>query len=103
MRVVVINNQVRTVVVPSASRPTVVYARSAPGPAGPPGPSGAGYVHDQASASDTWTINHNLGIKPVVEAFTPGGLLMMAEVLHTSFNQTVLSFNIPTAGFARLV
>lgn len=103
MRVVVQNNAIRTVVLPAKSGKTIVYAQSAPGPQGPPGPSGAGYVHSQVSPLSTWTINHNLGIKPVVEAFTVGGLLMFAEVLHTSFNQTIISFNTPTAGFARLV
>jgi hypothetical protein len=38
-----------------------------------PGTSG-GYTHTQAVASAVWTINHNLGFSPNVQARTVGGL-----------------------------
>lgn len=60
------------------------------------------YTHIQASASDTWTINHNLGFKPSVEPFTVGGAEFDATVQHTSNNQTVVYLTIPLAGSARL-
>jgi hypothetical protein len=67
-------------------------------------PLGAGspnFVHTQGSASTTWTVNHNLGFRPSVEVFSVGGAEIDAEVLHTSINQTVISFNTATAGSAR--
>lgn len=67
-------------------------------------PLGAGtpnFVHTQASAASSWTVNHNLGFRPAVEVFSVGGAEIEAEVLHTSVNQTVISFTTPTAGSAR--
>lgn len=72
------------------------------GPVGPAG-SGAGYNFTQASASDIWTVNHNLGYKPSVQTFTVGGLEMLGEVQHISVNQTVITFNTAVAGTARLI
>lgn len=78
------------------------------GPQGPPGPQGPkgdpnlGYNFTQATAASTWTINHNLGVHPNVQLFSLGGTMMMAEVQHTSVNQTVVTFLSPVAGFARL-
>lgn len=68
-------------------------------------PLGAGspnYVHTQGSASTAWTVNHNLGFRPAVEVFSVGGAEIDAEVLHTSVNQTVITFTTSTAGSARL-
>ncbi len=48
-----------------------------------------------------WTINHNLGFRPAVEVFSVGGAEIDAAVLHTSVNQTVISFSTATAGSAR--
>lgn len=80
-------------------RVAVTFSRT-----GSPGPSGTGgYNHSQGSASNTWTINHNLGYKPSVTLFTLGGVEFDAEVIHTSVNQCVVSLVIPTAGTARLV
>jgi hypothetical protein len=64
--------------------------------------SGDGYEHVQASASDTWLINHNLGYNPAVELLTVGGNEFEADVLHTSVNQTIVYIAIPIAGKARL-
>lgn len=60
------------------------------------------FVHTQGSAATSWTVNHNLGFRPAVEVFSVGGAEIDAEVLHTSLNQTVISFNAATAGSARL-
>ena len=74
------------------------------GPKGDPGPPGAGYhvQHDQPVAAATWTINHNLGLRPSVGVFTAGGQEVWAEVLHVSVNQVLISFDAPFAGFAIL-
>jgi hypothetical protein len=71
-----------------------------------PGGSGSGlsaFVHNQASASFTWTINHNLGYRPSVELFDAGSQEFDAEVTHPTVNQTVVNLSVSTAGFARLL
>lgn len=81
-----------------------------PGPKGADGAAGAdgadgatGYDFTQASASALWTINHNLGRKPMITLFTPGGQQMMADVLHVSTNQAQVSFAAPQTGSARAI
>jgi hypothetical protein len=103
-RTVVINGAPRQTVVTNKTPRGTVLVYGGPG-VGPPGPSGSAafYMHDQTTPSTVWTINHNLGFKPVVEVFTPGGLMMLAEIQHTSITQTLITFNTPTAGFARLI
>ena len=71
-----------------------------------PGGVGGGlsaFVHNQASASFTWTINHNLGYRPSVELFDAGSQEFDAEVTHPTVNQTVVNLSVSTAGFARLL
>lgn len=86
------------VVVTSAS--SSVNVTSA-GPQGPPG-FGAGFNFTQSSDSDVWTINHNLGHKPLVQTFTVGGLEVVGEIHHISNNQVTVSFTTPMSGSARL-
>lgn len=74
---------------------------SARGPQGAPGPASAFFEHVQAVASDAWTINHNLGFRPAVTVFSPGGVEVEADVIHVSVNQTVIAFAAPQAGSAR--
>lgn len=67
-------------------------------------PLGAGtpaFVHTQGTAATSWTVNHNLGFRPSVEVLSVGGAEIDAAVLHTSVNQTVISFVTATAGSAR--
>lgn len=64
---------------------------------------GTAYNHTQSSAATTWTINHNLGYKPVVSVFTTGGSEVEAEVLHASTNQTLIYLAFAMAGSARLI
>lgn len=61
------------------------------------------YVHNQASASFVWTINHNLGYRPSVELFDAGSQEFDGEVSHPTVNQAVVTLAIATAGFARLI
>lgn len=71
------------------------------GPPGPPGvSSNASFQHTQAAASDTWTVNHNLGFRPAVSILSVGGREMWAEVIHTSVNQFIAYFDAPTSGIA---
>jgi hypothetical protein len=69
---------------------------------GPQGPAGAGYLHQQTSASTTWTINHNLGFRPAVELFDSGSQEIEGDVSHPSINQAIITVNPATAGSARL-
>ncbi|WP_027480511.1 hypothetical protein [Deinococcus pimensis] len=68
-----------------------------------PSVTNASYLHNQAVPSDVWTINHNLGFKPLVQVYTLGGVEVDAEVQHLNSNQVRVSFVIPLAGTARLV
>ena len=68
---------------------------------GPPGVSAASYTHTQASASSTWTVNHNLGFRPSVEILSAGGVEIEGTVTHTSVNQAILSFTSSITGSAR--
>ena len=72
-----------------------------PGPQGPAG--GVAYVHTQSTPSTTWTINHNLGYRPSVELLNTGSQEIEGDVVHTSVNQTVVTFTSAVAGQARLV
>ena len=94
--------EARSVVVTPPQPFSSVVVRGVPGPRGPQGAPGSGSVHLQLSAELTWTINHNLGIRPGVDITDTGGMAVNADVLHTSVNQTVVSFVVPTAGIARL-
>lgn len=73
------------------------------GDQGDPGVNGAGYEHEQAAASDEWTVNHNLGFYPSVAVRSTGGVEVEAEVLHVSVNQFKVYFSAPFAGFARAI
>lgn len=70
--------------------------------AGPQGPAGAGYFHQQISASATWTINHNLGFRPSVEIFDTGSQEIEGDVSHPSVNQAIITLSPAIAGTARL-
>jgi hypothetical protein len=63
----------------------------------------AAYTHVQSTPVSTWIINHNLGYKPDVTLYSDGGVVMYADIVHTSNNQTQIIFNLPTTGVARLI
>lgn len=78
-----------------------ILAVAEQGVPGPPGvSSNASFQHTQAVASDTWTVNHNLGFRPAVSLLSDGGREMWAEVIHTSVNQFIAYFDAPTSGIA---
>jgi hypothetical protein len=69
----------------------------------PPGPPGAGvmrYEHQQVSPLAVWTVNHNFGYRPDVTLYSAGGMQVEAEILHTSLNQAIATFDIPFSGMA---
>ena len=73
------------------------YLRGDPG-----GGGGSSGVSFSFASSLEWTINHNLGFRPAVDVYDSLGAKIEAQVQHVSNNITVVSFNTPTAGFARL-
>lgn len=86
------------VTVPQTSTVTAVTQ----GPQGPQGPAGVAYIHTQSSPSATWTITHNLGFKPSVELLNTGSQEIDGDVVHTSYDVTMVYFTAAIAGFARL-
>jgi hypothetical protein len=81
-------------------RPVSVVRVGVPGP---PGPSGAGFIHTQSSPATEWIVNHNLGFKPVTEVFDVGGNAVEVQVLHISDNQLRIYLTAARAGLARCV
>lgn len=61
------------------------------------------YVHVQSTPSTTWTINHGLNAIPSTELFNASNSEIEGEIVHTSLNQTVVSFESAVAGSARLI
>lgn len=71
---------------------------------GPTGPAGAaGHNHTQGSAATVWTIAHNLGYRPCVDARDTGGAVMLGEALHLSLNVVQITFTTAIAGTARCI
>ena len=97
---ITVNPLTASTIVIGPTEPSVTIVNA--GPVGPAG-SGAGYNHTQSSALTTWTINHNLGYNPSVQAFTAGSLEVYGEVQHISNNQTLIYFNAAISGSARLI
>lgn len=64
------------------------------------GGSDAHFQHEQAIASATWTVNHNLSKFPSVTVVTSAGDEVIGNVSYTSLNQVVLTFSAPFAGKA---
>lgn len=60
------------------------------------------HVHEQTTASDTWTINHALGGKPSVTVVDTGDNVVHGDVQYISATQIVCSFSSPFAGYAYL-
>ncbi len=91
--------------------PTIVLTETATGPQGPAGPTGATgatgpnttLVHDQSSASATWTITHNQGRYPTVDIIDSAGNHVIGDIKHNSTNQLVATFDNAFAGKAVIV
>lgn len=65
------------------------------------------YTHTQDTPSASWVIVHNLGVYPIVDAWTmhDGDLqkIIPAEVTHTDNNTVTLTFSVARSGFATVV
>lgn len=65
-----------------------------------PGSGDANYVHNQNSASELWTVNHNLGKYPSVSVVDSAGDECEGEVKYVSINQVLLKFSAAFSGRA---
>jgi hypothetical protein len=94
--------------------PTIVLTGTATGPQGPAGATGADgadgaagvattLVHDQSSASSTWTITHNQGRYPSIDIIDSAGNHVIGDIKHNSVNQIVATFDNAFAGKAIIV
>lgn len=70
-------------------------------------PAITSFTHEQAVASDSWLINHNLGFKPTVQASVDyGGVrqtILPVDVQHLDDNTIRIIFSQPFTGSARFV
>lgn len=67
---------------------------------GDPPPSSLPLTYQFPVPSTQWIINHNLGRRAGVEAYTTGGVQIWAQVVHISNNQSVVNFDTPQDGYA---
>lgn len=80
----------------------VVVTDTRMGPPGGSGGPGSSFLYVQSVASNVWTINHNLGQRPVVEVRDNTGGVVFANVTHLSVNTVRIGFSIPYVGTAYL-
>lgn len=60
------------------------------------------YIYEQAVASDTWVITHNLNKRPSVTVVDSSGNVFYPAVKYDSDNQCTATMNGATTGFAYL-
>lgn len=60
------------------------------------------YIHDQQSASATWTITHNMGKNPSVTIVDTANDEVEGSVKHNSINQITITFSAAVSGKAYL-
>jgi hypothetical protein len=72
------------------------------GPPGPGGGAGGAYEHNQTSASDVWTVNHNLSQIPSSVSVILAGREVEADVVHVSANQLLVYLTSPLTGTVRV-
>ncbi len=95
----VVNEQVAQVVTVT---PRVAETVLISGPQGPSGPPGAFFEFTQATASDTWTIAHNLGVYPNVTVVDSSGREVEGDVQYIDMNNIQILFSAAFAGQAYL-
>lgn len=60
------------------------------------------YFHNQASASASWNIAHNLGKKPSVTIIDSGGNQVIGDIVYVDDNNVTLNFTAAFSGTATL-
>jgi hypothetical protein len=61
------------------------------------------YIHQQATPSAEWIINHNLGVKPHITLLSVGGAEIEGSIIHISVNQARALFAVTVTGSARCI
>lgn len=65
------------------------------------------HVHSQTTPQASWTINHNLGSKPVFDVWVDQSgareKIFPASVVHVDDNTLIISFSIARSGTVRAV
>jgi hypothetical protein len=90
-------------VVAPASPEVIIATMGVKGNAGADGLGAA--VHEEGfNDLDIWVVNHNFGRKPTaVQVLSPGGVELMADVVHISNNQLRVLFVQPYTGQVRVM
>lgn len=65
-------------------------------------PMGGTYVHNQYSASTTWSITHNLGYNPNVTVVDSAGTIIEGSLDYPDINTLIATFTASFAGKAYL-
>jgi hypothetical protein len=60
--------------------------------------SDAKYTHSQDAASDTWTVNHNLGKYPSVTVVDSANSVVIGDIDYTSLNSLTVAFSAAFSG-----
>lgn len=60
------------------------------------------FIHIQGEASDTWTIEHNMGRYPSVTVVDSAGSAVFGDVSYTNENQLTVTFSVAFSGKAYL-
>lgn len=103
-RIIVSRAPTRIVIGPNKTRiVSPPRTRIVTGARGLPGRNGAGFLHAQSSPSAEWTVNHNLGFRPSATVLSPGGVEVVAGVVHVSANQLRVTFATPQSGSVRCI
>jgi len=74
-----------------------------PGPQGPSTSAQVFFVHTQAVASATWTINHNLNGNPTAVVLDSAGTQCEGTFSYPSVNQMVITFSSAFTGTAYVI
>lgn len=98
--VIVVQPVTLAVAVPAVPAPTVTLG--AQGPMGPAGPARGNFDFTQGTASDTWTIAHNLGYYPSVTVVDSLGREVEGDVHYLDTNNITIYFTAALAGQAFL-
>jgi len=58
------------------------------------------FIYQQLSASNLWTVNHNLGKFPSVTVVDSGGTMVIGDIVYVNTNSLTISFSTAFAGVA---
>jgi hypothetical protein len=97
---ITVTNTIQNVTVAN-QQPNVTISQV--GVQGPAGSTLIFYTHNQATASATWTINHNLNGNPTAVVFDSGGTQCEGSFSYPTLNQMVITFTAAFSGTAYII